>query len=292
MGQGRVSPWWAVASRSTVGFHAASRKQSRPSDRRPTRKAACLSHPASPCPGSPCPTIGVRSSRVAVGPPERSSTPRGGPRNARTTEPPMLRPTRRDLLRFGLGTLAAAALPAACAAVAGQESAGHERPGPLRQPPQVHASRTAALVTGGDGGAALAGDWIPVPQNQPEQDVGEVKTLPRVALVADTTGQALVARRYATTALPGPDKTWSLEVSYEITCRRTRANWPAIRQARLPDYRKDRDYEQFTRAGEVHRDGAAGDRRAGQEAAAPRTGTRWTSPGRPTCGCSSGPSTS
>lgn len=153
----------------------------------------------------------------------------------------MPRTTRRDLLRFGLGALAASALPARTRAAPAKSNLV------LYGKPRKYAITHRGLVTGSEVVLRSLELWLPVPQSQPEQEVGEVKTRPKVRLVVDTTGQALVARRYATTGLPGPDKTWSLEVSYEITCRQARANWPAIGQARLPDYRKDRNYELFTR---------------------------------------------
>lgn len=103
------------------------------------------------------------------------------------------------------------------------------------------------VVTGGAVPLSSLEMWLPVPQNQPEQEVSEVTTRPKVELVPDVTGQAVVARRRATSGLPASGKTWSLEVSYEITCRQPRADWRAIRQTGMPDYRKDERYQMLTR---------------------------------------------
>lgn len=153
----------------------------------------------------------------------------------------MFHPTRRDVLRIGLGALAGAALRSpACAAADKSDLV-------LYGSPRKFTITHRGVVTGGTVPMSSLELWLPVPQSGPEQEVGEVKLEPKVPLVPDTTGQALVARRYATTGFPKENKTWSLEVTYEITCRFVRANWPAIRRALLPDYRRDDAYKLFTR---------------------------------------------
>ena len=149
--------------------------------------------------------------------------------------------TRREALLGGVGALAGglAAAPAA-AAPRGDNLLRYESPKKYRI---THRGE----VTNGTVPLDSLELWLPVPQNDPGQSVGEVTTLPRVELVPDLTGTALVARRYAKTGLPTAGRTWSLEVSYEIVCRRPRANWPAIRRAAAAKYTENRQYELFTR---------------------------------------------
>ena len=150
-------------------------------------------------------------------------------------------PSRRDVLRIGVGALAGVGLGSRATAAPEKSDLV------LYGPPKKYRLTHRGVVTGGTVPLVSLEIWLPVPQNQPEQEVGKVTVDPRVPLVRDTTGQALVARRYSNTRLPGPDKTWSLEISYEIACRAVRANWPAIGRAQASDYRKDRQFELFTR---------------------------------------------
>ncbi len=152
--------------------------------------------------------------------------------------------SRRDLLRLGVGAAAAAA--AAAAIPSGAQPRGSSRL--VRHVrPRRFAITHRAIVTNGNLPLRSLEIWLPVPKNQTEQDVGEVTVRPKAPLVADVTGQALVATRYATTGLPGPNGTWSLEVSYEITCRQVLTDHKALRAAQLPAYARNREYELFTR---------------------------------------------
>jgi hypothetical protein len=150
-------------------------------------------------------------------------------------------PTRRDLMRLGLGSMVGLAWPTRNAAA--PANGGLVQYGNPRRYTVTH----KVAVTNGDVPLSSLEAWIPVPQNQPEQDVGEVTVSPKVDLVPDVTGQALVARRHAVSGLPSAGQGWSLEVSYELTCRQIMANWAALRQMRLPAYRKGRQVELFTR---------------------------------------------
>lgn len=153
----------------------------------------------------------------------------------------MPRSTRRGFLRLALGLAAGAS--------AGPAVRAAPKAPPLVEygSPRTYAIVHRAVMTMGSVLPASLEIWLPVPQNQPEQDVGEVAVKPKVKLVPDVTGQALVAKRYASAGLPGADGTWSLELSYELTCRQIAANWPALRAAVLPPYRQDRQYELWTR---------------------------------------------
>lgn len=153
----------------------------------------------------------------------------------------MKRLSRRTFVRTGLGLAAGAAM--------GRSALAAPKRTLLVQygNPRKYAVTHRAVVTNGDPALSSLEIWLPVPQNQPEQDVGEVTTQPKVDLLPDVTGQALVARRYATSGLPGPDQTWSLEVSYELTCRQVTANGPALRGMTFPPYRQGKQFELFTR---------------------------------------------
>jgi hypothetical protein len=90
--------------------------------------------------------------------------------------------------------------------------------------------------------------WLPVPTDQPEQEIHSLKIEPDVPLVRDVGGQATVAKLYRAEGLPSTDQTVRLEVSYEAVCRAVVPVGVAGVESRFASYRKDRQYQQFTRA--------------------------------------------
>jgi hypothetical protein len=158
----------------------------------------------------------------------------------------MHRSNRREFVRLGLGLLAGCATAGRAMAEGEAAEPGKKRLVEYSNPRKYKITHRGTITNGNVALRSLE-IWLPVPQNQPEQDVANLTVKPKVNVVPDVTGQAMVAKRCATTGLPGPNGAWSLELSYELTCRRIRTNPAALREAKFGPYLQNREVQLFTR---------------------------------------------
>jgi len=89
--------------------------------------------------------------------------------------------------------------------------------------------------------------WIPIPSDQPEQQIRRLSVEPNVPIVRDAGRQATVAKLYLAEGLPAAGKSLRLRVSYEITCREIVPDANAMKNARFRPYQQDDRYRYFTR---------------------------------------------
>lgn len=153
----------------------------------------------------------------------------------------MPRLTRRETLAIGLGSLIGTPWCGRAAAAPG--TGGVVRYGNERRYAITH----SAVVDPGAAPLRSLEIWIPVPTDQPEQEIRSLKIEPEVPIARDVGGQAAVAKLYLAEGLPGPGQTARLQVSYEVTCREIMPVADALENYRARPYRNDRRYRHFTR---------------------------------------------
>jgi len=153
----------------------------------------------------------------------------------------MPRFTRREALAVGLGALVT--VPRGGRASESPDANGVVRYKDARRYAVTH----TAVVDLGDAVLPAVEIWLPVPTDQPEQEVHSLKVEPDAPLVRDVGGQVTVAKLYRAEGFPSTDPTVRLEVSYEVVCRAVVPIRGAGVQSRYASYRKDKQYRHFTR---------------------------------------------
>lgn len=149
--------------------------------------------------------------------------------------------TRREALAVALGTLIG--VPRGGRASESPHAAGVVR----YQNARRYAITHTAVVDIGDAVLPSIEIWLPVPSDQPEQEIHALEIEPDVPLVRDVGGQATVARFYRPEAYLANVGVVRLEVSYEVVCRAVVLVGGAGVQSRFAAYRKDKQYRHFTR---------------------------------------------
>ena len=150
--------------------------------------------------------------------------------------------TRRETLAASLGALIGE--PWRSRAMAATRSGGVVRHRNERRYTVTH----SAVVENGDAALKSLEIWVPIPTDQPEQQIRSLKIEPQVPILRDTGGQAAVARLYlAGELVPGTGESRRLQVSYQVACRETVLDSEAVQKYRFQPYRDDRTYRHFTR---------------------------------------------
>lgn len=153
----------------------------------------------------------------------------------------MHRWTRRQVLAFGLGSLAGIGGPGSRA------YAQEDAPAIRYDHPRRYRITHRGVFRNGDVRLDSLELWLPIPQDSPEQTIESLEVRPRVPIVEDANGLAKVAKYYATKGLPKPGEEFALEVSYQVVVRRVMAEPAAMEPAADAVYTNEALFRLYTR---------------------------------------------